>query len=290
MPADGPFRLAWASDIHLDHADPDAVARFCGRVRASGARALLLGGDIAVAAGLADDLVSLADAIDLPIHFVLGNHDYYGGSVAGVRGGMARLRDLRLDWLEQGSPRHLAPGLALVGEGGWGDARLGDFAGSDVILNDYLHIADLRRVFKLEACRGTLAGQDELQALLQRLGSQAAARLGPELRAAAAECEQVIVLCHVPPFAESAVYQGRMSSPSFLPGFACAALGQEIAAAAAEHPACTFTVLCGHTHGGGTARIAPNLVCHTQAAEYGSPDFLVIEVTREPQLQLAVVS
>ena len=281
MPADRRLRLAWASDIHLDHADPDAVARFCGRVRASGARALLLGGDIAVAAGLADDLVHLADAIDLPIHFVLGNHDYYGGSVAGVRGGMARLRDLRLDWLEQGSPRFLAPDLALVGEGGWGDARLGDFAGSDVILNDYLHIADLRRVFKPEACRGTLAGQDDLQALLQKLGGDAAARLRPRLRAAAAECGQVIVLCHVPPFAEASVYGGARSNPSFLPGFACAALGQEIAAAAADHPDCSLTVLCGHTHGGGTARIAPNLVCHTQAAEYGRPDFRMLEVDRD---------
>ncbi len=281
MGQSGPIRLAWASDIHLDHADPDVVLDFCGRVRASGAQALLLGGDIAVAAGLGDDLVDLAEAIDLPVHFVLGNHDYYGGSVAGVRGSMIRLRDQRLDWLEQGSPRLLAPGLALVGEGGWGDARLGDFAASNVILNDYLHIADLRRVFKPEACRGTLDGQEELQALLQQLGSDAAARLRPGLRAAAAECPQVIVLCHVPPFAEAACFDGRRSSPSFLPGFACAALGQEIAAAAVDHPDCSFTVLCGHTHGEGTAQIAANLVCHTLAAEYGRPDFRLIEAGSE---------
>ncbi|MFO7610444.1 MAG: metallophosphoesterase [Candidatus Krumholzibacteriia bacterium] len=277
MPDDGTIRLAWASDIHLGHADPEATAAFCRRVHASGASALLLGGDISVAPELVADLGLLADAVGLPIRFVLGNHDYYGGSVAAVRQQVAALDDPRLDWLEGTGWRELAPGVGLVGEGGWGDARLGTFATSTVLLNDYLVIAELRRVFATEAWDGTLGGQDALRAALQALGDEAAARLRPSLRAAAAACDQVIVLCHVAPFAAATFHEGRMSEPEFLPGFACGATGEVIAAVAADHPGCRFTLLCGHTHGGGTAAIAPNVFAHVQAARYGAPDFLLVE-------------
>lgn len=280
MHDDGTIRLAWASDIHLGHADPDAVVAFCGRVRASGASALLLGGDISVATDLVTDLGLLADAVGLPIRFVLGNHDYYGGSVAAVRRRVAALDDPRLDWLDGTGWRELAPGVGLVGEGGWGDARLGTFATSTVLLNDYLEIAELRQVFDRGAWDGTLGGQEALRTALQALGDEAAARLEPSLRAAAAACDQVLVLCHVAPFAAATFHQGRMSAPEFLPGFACGATGEVITAVAADHPACRFTVLCGHTHGGGTAVVAPNVVAHAQAAEYGAPDFLLVEVGR----------
>ncbi|MBE0566466.1 MAG: metallophosphoesterase, partial [Krumholzibacteria bacterium] len=108
------IRLAWASDIHLDHADPEAAAALCRRVRASGASALLLGGDISVAPALVADLELLADAAGLPIRFVLGNHDYYGGSVTAVRQHLAALDDPRLDWLDGTGWRELAPGVGLV--------------------------------------------------------------------------------------------------------------------------------------------------------------------------------
>ncbi|MCI0390151.1 MAG: hypothetical protein MOB07_15475 [Acidobacteria bacterium] len=36
-------------------------------------------------------------------------------------------------------------------------------------------------------------------------------------------------------------------------------------------PDCQMSVLCGHTHGAGEARILPNLNVITGGAEYGSP-------------------
>jgi predicted MPP superfamily phosphohydrolase len=38
-----------------------------------------------------------------------------------------------------------------------------------------------------------------------------------------------------------------------------------------QHPNRKMTVLCGHTHGGGTAQILPNLTTITGPAEYRSP-------------------
>ena len=142
MPNEPTVRLAWAGDIHLGHCGADTIAAFCDRVRAGGAAALLLGGDVSTAPDLADDLAALADATGLPVHYVLGNHDHYGGTVAALRTRLAALDD-----------------------------------------------------------------------------------------------------------------------------------GAAIGEAAAARPDVEFTVLCGHTHGGGTARVRANVTALTQAAEYGRPGF-----------------
>jgi 3',5'-cyclic-AMP phosphodiesterase len=39
-----------------------------------------------------------------------------------------------------------------------------------------------------------------------------------------------------------------------------------------QRPDRRMTVLCGHTHGHGTARILPNLAVITGGAEYGRPE------------------
>jgi hypothetical protein len=55
-------------------------------------------------------------------------------------------------------------------------------------------------------------------------------------------------------------------------------MGDVIRAAAAEHPACRFTVLSGHTHHEGQARLLSNLEAFTQGARYGAPAFRMMEV------------
>ena len=50
-----------------------------------------------------------------------------------------------------------------------------------------------------------------------------------------------------------------------------AVAGQVLAELAQRFPRCRLTVLCGHTHGEGTVRVARNLVVHTGGATYGEP-------------------
>ena len=45
-----------------------------------------------------------------------------------------------------------------------------------------------------------------------------------------------------------------------------------MAEAVAAHPGCSTTVLCGHTHSAGEARVLPNPRVLTGGAEYGRPD------------------
>ena len=59
--------------------------------------------------------------------------------------------------------------------------------------------------------------------------------------------------------------------PVFLPHFSCQAVGDVLLELAADYPKVDFTVLCGHTHGGGMVHIKDNLLVLTGRAEYGQP-------------------
>jgi hypothetical protein len=147
-----------------------------------------------------------------------------------------------------------------------------------VVLSDYIAIAELRRAFNVDEFTGVFGENSPLETELRRLGEEAAAALAPHLEEAAESSPQVIVLTHVPPFREACWHEGRISGETWLPAFSCGSTGKVIRAAAHAHPECQFTVLCGHTHSGGTARLAENLVTHTQAAEYGWPDFVMLKI------------
>ena len=59
---------------------------------------MLISGDIAESQNVTEYLEWIASRLAGPIYFVLGNHDFYNGSIAGVRQAVAELcrRDERL--------------------------------------------------------------------------------------------------------------------------------------------------------------------------------------------------
>ena len=272
-----PRTLAWATDVHLEKVEPWVLRAFVDRLQASRVDALLIGGDTATAADVDDRLVQFAEMIDLPIKFVLGNCDYYGGSFQSVRERIARLDHPLLSWLPSSGPQMVAPGVALVGHGGWGDARVGRFSGSKVVLTDYLAIEELQDQFDPEAFEEVFGTDTALEAELRRQGEEAAAALEPQLTEAAITCRDILVLTHHPPFREACWHEGKNGNEVWLPSCACGAVGDLLKKAAADHPESHFTVLCGHTHGSGSVTIGPNLTVHTQEAEYGRPRFLYIQ-------------
>ena len=260
------MKLAWATDTHFDFVEREDVVAWCARIAASGAEALLLGGDIADARSLRDWLELIcAELAPRPVSFVLGNHDYYHGSIAGVH---ADAPAWPARWLGASEPVRLSETLSLVGQGGWGDARVGGFLESPVLLNDYRLIAELAEA-KLD--------RERLLPLLLEQGEREAQRLRPVLEAALAASPRVLVLCHVPPFREACWHEGQTSDDDWAPGFVCGALGELLLDAARGHPERELIALCGHTHSPGFARLAPNLVVHTLGAEYGKPAFVLLE-------------
>ena len=223
---------------------------------------MLVGGDTGQAPSVGPYLELIAAAVGVPVYFVLGNHDYYGGSIKGTR---ASIRETvaqweQLCWLDEAGVIELTKTTALIGHSGWGDARLGNFLSSPVQLNDWRQIDEL-----------TGLSRARLIYELQRLGEEAAEHLRTILPDALARYRDVVVLTHVPPWAEAAWHEGEHSSPDWTPWFACGAVGEVLKGAMLNAPQQEMTVLCGHTHVEGTARILPNLTVYTAAAEYGQP-------------------
>ena len=253
------MRLAWCTDIHLDHLTAAGRARFAETVRASGCDALVLTGDLSQAMLLRGHLVELARVVARPVYFVLGNHDFYEGSIEGVRAEVRELgtRERWLHYLPDAGPVPLDAETVLVGVDGFGDGRFGRVIETPIVLNDHLLIRELAGLSRrLLAERLAALGDAEaraLAALLSRVG----------------EARRVVVATHVPPFVESTWHEGKPSDDDWLPFFSCKAVGEVLRAHVAAHPAQRVVVLCGHTHGAGVAEIEERLVVHTGAAEYG---------------------
>lgn len=261
------MRLTWATDVHLNFVDEAHVRNiFCATISKQQPDALLLGGDLAEAPSLLGWLAVLADALPgLPIYFVLGNHDYYHGEIAAVRSSVRQLTATspRLRWLPAAGPIPLTDTATLVGHGGWGDGRLGDFLATPIRLNDHRLIAEL-----------TGHPRPALLQRLRALGDEAAAHLRADITAAIqGGARRLVVLTHVPPFLEACWHEGATPAPDspWVPDFTCGATGGVLRTLAERHPGVDFTVLCGHTHGAGTALIQDNLRVRTGAADYGSP-------------------
>jgi Icc protein len=255
------MKLGWLSDIHLDCLEPPAVPVFLEGLSSHEVDAWLVSGDIGLAAFIEEYLQLFAKLVPQMTYFTLGNHDFYGGSIARVQEEVGKLaaRTPSLVWLTAAEPQILSDSLAIVGDDSWSDGRLGNALTTSVELTDFYAIEEL--------CDRTRA---DLVSTLNRLGDAAAARLAPKLEHAAARCDQIVVVTHVPPFREAAWYQGSPSDDDWLPWFSCHAVGEALLQCARAHPAVRFLVLCGHTHGSGVYSLVENITVHTAEAEYAA--------------------
>ncbi len=261
-------RIAWLSDSHLDHARPDAVAALHRQLGEVAVDHCVVTGDTAVAPTLVTTLETLAAAVQCPVHFVLGNHDHYGGSVAGVRDAVIALGDRRPDvqWLPPAGVFALDEDTALIGVDGWADGGFGDPLATPLRMNDDRLIAEL----------AAQPGRRAKLAVKQALAAADAARLTTLLERAVGTARTVVVATHVPPFVDVLPAAGHLSSADWLPMLVCRATGEVLRRAALHHPDRRFLVLAGHTHVGADVVIAPNLRCMVAPARYGAPTVQVI--------------
>ncbi len=258
----GNKKAIWLTDLHFNFIDNEALQRFIAEIQKEHPEILLIGGDTGEAQNVASYLKELEQSLDSQIFFVLGNHDFYSGSLSKVREEVSKITkgSDRLFYLDEVQFVELSGDTALVGHSSWADGRLGNYENSNVMLNDYILIREFVGLTK-----------DDRLKQLNDLGDQAASKLQSSLERVVRQYRNILCLTHVPPFRESCWHEGSTSDDNYLPHFACKAVGDVLRTTMQRNPDSYLTVLCGHTHSPGKVQILDNLKVLTGEAEYEKP-------------------
>ena len=256
-------RLVWATDLHFDAADRSQYKLFFDLILSHEADALLIGGDISNGMTSFSHLANLSKVFTQSIYYVLGNHDFYYGSIEETRKHAQMLSQEipNLHYLTEKGVIALTDTTALIGHDTWCDGRGGDFLHSDIMLNDYLLIDELKHL-----------EPEKRLSKLNLLGDASADYLKKQLLKALETYDRVIALTHVPLFEESVLYQGVPANNHWLPHFVCKAAGEALEEIMRQNPEKYLLVLCGHAHWGQDIEILPNLRAITGHAELGLPN------------------
>jgi len=259
-------KIAWLTDIHLNFLDSKVRKNFYSSIDQTECEAILITGDIAEAPNICDILNEFSGHTNKKIYFVLGNHDYYSGSIVNVRESITALcsKNNKLTWLGRPEIIKLNSNAVLLGHDGWADARYGDFDHSTVTLNDSRSIAELFQAF--------LLNKSSLKSEMQRLADADAKILEQTLiQTMNSNIKKVIIATHVPPFPESCLHNGKQSDENWLPYFASKATGDVISNFAQNNSEIDILVLCGHTHSDALFKPFKNLEIKAGSAQYYNP-------------------
>jgi Icc protein len=261
-----PYRLLWVTDPHLEFLseERDRKTRFLEVLSNESADAVLITGDVSNAANLEEDLNCLAQ-LNKPAYFVLGNHDFYGDTIAGsievARRAVGRYPE-RLIYLDDSWVIRLTSQTKLIGVNGFADGLSGRGWRTTARINDFFQIQNFVAL-PSDAARFNL---------MRTLAQAATDKLRRKLMAAAPESDRVIIATHVPPFIDSSFHEGKIGSPEYLPFFSCPTMGKILLEIAEQFPSIRFEVFAGHTHSPALLyQPLQNLSVEVDGAQYGSP-------------------
>ncbi len=255
-------RLAWATDIHLDRLIERDYREYIEYLKELNPDCLVISGDIGEGEYVCKSLAEFDEAFNFPIYFVLGNHDFYFGSFAGVENNVRALvaKSRNLHWLTETGIVALNDSTALIGVEGWGDARHGTYDLSEGSTRDVLTINDYKNL-----------NREEIRLLLESKADKDAGILRPVLTEAIKTYPNVIFVTHVPPFVEVCFDRSlRICGEYKLPFYTCKVIGDMLLEKMSENPQCQMNVLCGHTHEKADLEILENLRVRVKESGYGS--------------------
>jgi 3',5'-cyclic AMP phosphodiesterase CpdA len=257
------MELIWITDPHLNFlGQPFGPKAFGVSVfeEHPNLDAVVMTGDLAECDSFKEMVESFAQGVGKTVWFVLGNHDAYNGSIRWMKKQAASMKGLAR-WLVTEKLVELAPGVALVGQDGWYDARNGKPQTSNVALSDFFAIGE----FLGKWGNGIIA---EASSLADNEAQVADRSLREAIEKG---YKRIVFATHVPPYALATWHEGKISDGNFLPWMSSKVMGEVLDEIVSEHLDVDITVLCGHTHSPGTYRRAPNLTVLTGRSRYGYP-------------------
>lgn len=256
------MKYVHCSDLHLDHAKSESLKSFFEwtNKNVDSDTTLLVTGDITSSRFLQEHLCALSDNCSGKVLFVLGNHDYWDSCIAQVERDVRKTVSLRKNivFMDDVDKQVLEDGVVIVGDSGWYDCRLGRTG--RFVMNDWSLITDFRRPFRSKEALSTSLADARVDKLKNKIS-----------KAISSGAKKIVVLTHVPPFAEVALYKGQPSSEWSLPVFTCKILGESLLDISQKHEDVNVEVLCGHTHDAASLCFADNLRVTVASANYGYP-------------------
>lgn len=270
------MKYAWLTDIHLNFLDFNERMAFYQTIKDANVDGVFITGDIGESTSVDSFLIELS-SIDIQIYFVLGNHDYYNGSILNTRNTMF-YGDEIIYLPHSMAGEMLNDQVYIVGQDCWADGRNGNYAKSHVILNDSKYIqelADARKIDEIEMfCDNgsfKLRYRHVLKKMQELADADAQALENQINKAIEYNPMKIIILMHVPPFPENAYYNGEMSDDNHLPFFSSKVTGDMLMRVCGAHPDIKFEGYCGHSHGASVYQPLPNLIVKCGEAQYGKP-------------------
>lgn len=269
------MKLLWTTDIHLDHLKLPEIQKFCRNLKSNKPDAVVITGDLTISQLLFHHLLVLHKELEpIPVFFVLGNHDYYNGSIFDIR------QILKQDysylnpqkgnpnkgayWLGNSGVIPLTDSIALIGHDGWYDGGYANWFKSKLWMMDYEVIKELNDL--------SCPIREIRFKTLQQIAWESAAYIKENMVKAFNEGYKTLYIAtHIPPFRENSTYQGKISDDDWMPHFSSKIMGDMLLEVMSEYPENDAVVLCGHSHSKAWNKPLKNLEVHTGNAVYGEP-------------------
>jgi len=268
------MKLAWLTDIHLDCVEDVFESLDDLQRKISPVEAVVISGDISVGPHVTSHLGMLEDAIRKPIYFVLGNHDYYFADILGTRRRVVdACRSMSFCRYLGALPCiKVGPKSVIIGSDGWYDALNGNVDKSDMLMNDWIKISDFHSAIK-NTPTGKSINKEDIKAIAREICKASVNHVAKGIKSVASYVDSVLIITHVPPFAESYASDKFSGIPRehVLPWYTSMMMGEMLKTAAKTYQHIQFTVLSGHTHGSFEGDILPNLHAKVGKSQYGAP-------------------
>lgn len=275
MKSKSAMKLLWASDIHLDRAGGECKERFFERLAAAGHDGVVISGDISNSKCVVQHLEEIGRACNgsgngsgKPVYFVLGNHDYYQGSIRQVESAVDQLcqRSGNLFHLGKGEIISIGNDTALMGHRGWGNGGEKSRYRISVPNPDRHAIADFCGL-----------SNHAYFSRVQSLGAESADYVRRILPAALARYSRVVHLTHYPVHTDAIRFNERPCGWDRMGHFANFAMGGAMLGISKNYQERTnqertIMVLAGHSHCAATVRVAPGIEIKVAGARPGKPE------------------
>lgn len=234
----------WATDLHLNYFTNEYIDNFGRSLLKYKSSALIISGDISLGNRLENDLKVLSNAIQIPIYYVLGNHDYWYSSFDKVDELSKKLEsDLIINLNDKCIS--INKDTALLGFNGWYDCNYGTID-PDIQMSDWVKIEDFKN-------------NDPIKISKERSSKSLEFKNLSNLAKQDGFVNQLIVT-HIPPFEELIIDKEKPFYGSYTSGQILRSLDLN-----------KIVCLSGHTHNNFFYK-EKNMDCYVGEACRGKPD------------------